>query len=91
MATALVFDRDQVDEVEDWSGEMRRLGRRSLLWIDVDGLERRDAAELVEKLGLEPETERRLMSTEEKDPYLGDFGRYLHVTAFAPGQVRAFG
>jgi magnesium transporter len=87
-ATALVFDRDQVDKIEDWSSQIGRLGRRSLLWIDIDGLEREEAAELVEHLGLESETERRLTSTDEQDPYLGDFGRYLHVTAFAPAHDR---
>ena len=84
MTSALVFDRDHVDEVEDWSSTLGRLGRRSILWLDVDKPDRAKAEELAEGLDLENETSRRLVANDGREPYLGDFGRYLHVTAFAP-------
>ena len=40
MATALLFDRDRVDEVDDWTDSLPRVGRSAILWID---LEKRDA------------------------------------------------
>lgn len=81
---ALVFDRDRVDEVDDWSERLGSLGKRSILWIDVEGLDRGKADELVEALGLSEETARRLVSEDGRAPYLGDCGAYLHVTAYAP-------
>ena len=84
MTSALVFDRDRVDEVDDWSARLGSLGRRSILWIDVDELDRAKAEEFADRLGLEDETARRLVSSGDREPYLGDFGRYLHVTAYAP-------
>ncbi|MGH3134511.1 MAG: magnesium transporter CorA family protein [Gaiellaceae bacterium] len=83
MATALLFDRDQVDEVEDWARRADRLGRKSILWIDLDSPERDHVRELVEGLELSRESEERLAG-EDGRPYFGDFGSYLHVTAFVP-------
>ena len=34
--TALIFDRDAVEEVANWSDHMGHLRRSSILWIDVD-------------------------------------------------------
>jgi magnesium transporter len=84
MTSALVFDCDRVDEVDDWSSRLGSLGRRSILWIDVDEPDRAKAERLADGLGLEEETARRLVSADGQEPYLGDFGGYLHVTAYAP-------
>ena len=83
MSTALLFERDRVDEVEDWPSCVGRLGRRSILWIDLDSTDSGKIAELVEELELTSETKERLENTNGK-PYFGDFGSYLHVTAVAP-------
>ena len=89
MSTALLFERDRVDEVEDWQSCVGRLGRRSILWIDLDSTDSGQIAELVEELELTTETRQRLEHTEGK-PYFGDFGSYLHVTAVVPSSDKDF-
>lgn len=85
MPTALLFDRDRLDEIDDWPNRIGPLGRRSILWIDLDSPDREQIAELVEMLELDPETGEQLEDADGK-PFLGDFGSYLHVTAFAPSR-----
>jgi magnesium transporter len=84
MSSALVFDRDRVDEVVDWASGLDGLEKSSILWIDLDGVDRAKAEELAEGLGLDGETVERLVAADHRQPYLGDFGEYLHVTAYAP-------
>jgi magnesium transporter len=83
VTTALLFDRDQVDEVQDWSEQVDHLGRRSILWVDLDSRDREQLDEAVVGLDLEPASAERLADDDER-PYLGEFDSYLHVTAFAP-------
>lgn len=86
MATAaLLFDRDQVEEVEDWTERVDRLGRNSLLWIDLDPPQQDQIRETVEAFELERESEVRLTDDDSR-PYFGEFGSYIHVTAFAPSR-----
>ena len=87
-ATALLFDRDQVEEVEDWTGLVGRLGRSSILWIDLARPGEGSVRELGEALRLEPESVDRL-ATPTGEPFFSDFGEYLHVTAYAavPGSA----
>lgn len=85
MPTALLFERDRVDEVDDWAHELERLGRKSILWIDLESPDREQIAELVEELELARETRERLENADGK-PFFGDFDSYLHVTAFAPSR-----
>jgi magnesium transporter len=80
---ALLFERDQVDEVDDWTHQLERLGRRSILWIDIDRDDRRQLEQAVEGLELSRTSAKRLLDGDSR-PYFGDFGEYLHVTAFAP-------
>lgn len=87
MPTALLFTRDQVDEVDDWPSRLARIGRSSILWIDLDRPDPAGIAELVETLDLERETQEQLESSDDR-PFFGEFGSYLHVTAFAPSGNR---
>lgn len=50
MGTALLFDRDRVDEVEDWTARLPRLGRSAILWIDLEAPDDDEIARLIEKL-----------------------------------------
>lgn len=36
MATALLFDRDEVDEVDDWTDSLPKCRRSAVLWIDLE-------------------------------------------------------
>jgi magnesium transporter len=85
VGTALLFDRDQVDEVEDWTECVDRLGRRSILWIDLDRPDAQEIDEVVERLELSRETKTRLMDGEGR-PYFDDFESYVHATAFVPAR-----
>jgi magnesium transporter len=86
MAKALLFDRDQVDEVEDWTSRVARLGRRAIMWIDLDRPEPDQIRELIESLQLGRESAERLEG-EDSGPFFGEFGSYLHVTAFVPSSL----
>jgi magnesium transporter len=81
--TALLFDRDRVDAVDDWEHLIDRLGRRSILWIDLESPDQREADDVVEHLDLSSTSGERLVST-SGTPFFGDFGTYIHVTAYAP-------
>ena len=81
--SALLFDRDEVEEVEDWLQAMGRLGRSSILWIDLERRDEEDVRQLAEGLGLEESTA-KVLSGPTGDPFFGDFGEYVHVTAYAP-------
>jgi magnesium transporter len=83
MTTALLFDRHAVEEIEDWTEQVPRLGRSSVLWIDLEGPSESDIADVADRLDLGDETRRRLVDSDET-PQLGDFENYVHVTACAP-------
>jgi magnesium transporter len=85
VTTALLFDRAMVSEVQDWAASVESLGRRSILWIDLDQPDREEVERVVESLELDAQTAQRLLGEDTK-PFFGDFGSYLHVTAFAPSR-----
>ena len=82
-ARAFLFDADEVEEVEDWKDRIGHLGRKSILWVDLDSPEAGELDELVEAFELGHETAEELAS-EEVEPFFGEFGSYLHVTVFVP-------
>ena len=83
VVTALLFDGDQVEEVEDWKGCIKHLGRKSILWIDLDRPGPDQISDIVETLQLSEETTEEFQS-EGTEPFFGEFGSYLHVTATVP-------
>jgi magnesium transporter len=82
-ARALLFHADKVEEVEDWKDRIERLGRKSILWVDLDRPEPDEVRELVEAFEFDPETSEEFASN-ETEPFFGEFGSYLHVTVFVP-------
>jgi magnesium transporter len=87
MDQAVLFDRDRAQKVDDWESLVGRLGRKSLLWIDLYQPDDSDLDDLSRRLELSRETRERLASHDE-DPYFGDFGTYLHVRAYAPSATQ---
>ena len=83
MSEALLFREHEVEELDDWTGSLDRLGASTLLWIDLE----RPSDDAVERLSrgleLDPRSVERLRGA-ERTPNLTDFGSYLHVTGFAP-------
>ncbi len=85
MATALLFERDTVDELEDWQQRIPRLGRTSALWIDLEHPDRGELERVVELLELAGSTADSL--TEPGSPHLRDHETYLEVAAYAPADA----
>ena len=79
MATALLFDRDRVDEVNDWTESLPKVGRSAILWIDLEKPSDEDVAHVVDGFDLEAGTAEDL-ETRQTEPRLADHGDYLHVT-----------
>jgi magnesium transporter len=78
MGTALLFDRDRVEEV-DWTDSVPKVGRSALLWIDLEKPTDEDIENLVDAFDLERGTADDLRR-ELTEPRLADHGAYLHVT-----------
>ena len=85
MATALLFDRDEVSQVEDWDEGLPRLGRSALLWIDLERPDDGELDRLGQALDLAPGTS---TSDRPNGPAFRDFETYLEVTASAPNRSR---
>jgi magnesium transporter len=86
VATALLFERDSVAELEDWS-KLPRLGRSTLLWIDLDRPDEPEVRRLVDVLDLSEESRASLLDPSNR-PGLRDYDSYLQVTACAPAGDR---
>jgi magnesium transporter len=82
--TALLFERDKVDEVDDWASSLSQLGRSSILWIDLERPDESEVRALAEELELSAQSTDRLGGRRDERPYFGDFESYLHITAHAP-------
>jgi magnesium transporter len=82
-ARALLFDADKVQEVEDWKDRLDDLGRKSILWVDLDRPQPGELDELVKAFDLDPVTSEEFAS-DDTEPFFGEFGSYLHVTVFVP-------
>jgi magnesium transporter len=82
LSSALLFERHAVDEIDDWREGVPRLGRSSMLWIDLEQPGEEEIRRLVELLELTG------LRTEDPicggTPRLRDHGKYLDVTACAP-------
>ena len=83
MATAVLFDRDEAERVDDWQSLVDRLGRKSLLWVDLSRPDTHELDNLATSFDLTDESRQRL-SGDNTEPYFGDFGDYVHVRAYAP-------
>jgi magnesium/cobalt transport protein CorA len=85
MQTALLFEGDAVEEVDDWSECFPRLGRSSVLWIDLEGADGDEIDRLKELLELRAVSVSALTDDDaSRTPTFADFGDYLHVTVCAP-------
>ena len=85
MSSAILFDRDEVEHLEGLAERPRRLRRSQLLWVDVDRTTRDDAELIAEAFGLDRKT-RDCLASSKKEAIFNDFGRYIHVTTYAPDE-----
>jgi magnesium transporter len=81
--SAILFDRDQVDHLEELSQRPGRLRGSKLLWVDLhDGAEL-GADQVADELDLDDET-RHCLATPNEKACFKDYGRYIHLTTYAP-------
>jgi magnesium transporter len=85
VSEAILFDRDQVERLEDLDDRPRRLGRGKLLWVDVDRESEDGADQVADAFGLDSRTRECLASSAERAVF-HDHGRYIHVTTYAPNE-----
>ena len=83
MSAAILFDRDQVEHLDDISERPRRLSGSKLLWVDLDRSSEDGLSEVAEVFGLDDETRARLAESRDRAVFR-DHGRYLHVSTYAP-------
>lgn len=79
MSTALLFERDRVDQVEDWHDSLPKIGRSAILWIDLEKPTDDEVASLLDAFDLEDCSAEDLRGT-KSGPRMVDHGEYLHVT-----------
>jgi magnesium transporter len=81
--SAILFDRDQVEHLDDLPERPQRLKGSRLLWVDIDQRGAESSAKVAEAFGLDDATRDRLASS-SKRPVFSDHGRYIHVTTYSP-------
>jgi magnesium transporter len=85
MSDAILFDRDQVERLDDIADRPRRLRGGKLLWVDVDRQSEDDARRVAEAFGLDSSTRECLADSKDRAVFK-DHGRYIHVTTYAPDE-----
>jgi magnesium transporter len=83
VATAVLFHRDHAEEVQDWKALADHVGRRRILWVDLDRPSVDELREVVDVLQLDNTTAEKFESEDGK-PFFEEFDSYLHTTAFVP-------
>jgi magnesium transporter len=83
MSDAILFDRDQVEKLDDLDDRPKRLGRGKLLWVDVDRDSAEEADHVARAFGLDGGTRECLADSKDRAVF-NDHGRYIHVTTYAP-------
>ena len=83
MSDAILFDRDQVERLDDIDDRPKRLRGDKLLWVDVDRGSEDDAHRVAAAFGLDGVTRECLTDPHERAVF-NDHGRYIHVTTYAP-------
>src|SRR5262245_52338370 len=83
MDSALLFERDGVEEI-DLDGGLPRLGRSSVLWIDLEQPSEQDIRAVARSLDLDDDCAADFATPDGRRTMFGDYGDYLHVTMLAP-------
>ena len=83
MSNAILFDRDEVERLDDLAARPRRLNGAKLLWVDLDDRSDASAQRVAEAFALDERTRDRLASSDGRSVF-HDYGRYLHLTTYSP-------
>ena len=85
MSETILFDRDEVEHLDDITDRPRRLSRGKLLWVDVDRDSAEEARASPRRSG-STAARRSASPTRTTAPIFNDHGRYIHVTTYAPNE-----
>ena len=83
MTEAILFDRDQVERLDDIDDRPRRLSRGKLLWVDVDPASKEAVDRVAKEFELASGTRECLAAPNERAVF-NDHGDYIHLTTYAP-------
>jgi magnesium transporter len=81
--SAILFDRDRVDHLDDLPQRPERLRGSKLLWVDIDRCTEDNADEVARAFDLHDLCRERLAKSGGRAVF-HDHGRYIHVTAYSP-------
>jgi Mg2+ and Co2+ transporter CorA len=81
--SAILFNRDQVDHLDELPDRPERLNGSRLLWVDIDRRDADSATRVAQTFGLDQTTRDYLASSNGKAVF-SDHGRYIHVTTYSP-------
>ncbi|HMI99134.1 MAG TPA: CorA family divalent cation transporter [Gaiellaceae bacterium] len=81
--SAILFDREQVDRLDDLPESPEQLDGSKLLWVDIDERSAERAEEIGQAFQLDDVTRDQLASSSERAAF-NDCGRYIHITTYSP-------
>ena len=83
--SAILFDRDRVDHLDDLSQRPQRLRGSKLLWVDIDRCTGDSADEVARAFDLHDLCRERLAKSGGRAVF-HDHGRYIHLTTYTPSE-----
>jgi magnesium transporter len=86
--SAILFDRDEVDHLDELPDRPERLNGSRLLWVDIDRRDAESAARVAQAFALDAATLDHLASSAGRAVF-SDHGRYIHVTTYSPCEKEA--
>ena len=86
--SAILFDRNQVDHLDDLPKRPERLNGSKLLWIDIDRSSPESTAKIAQTFALDDATCDCLAKSPGRAVF-ADYGRYIHVTTYSPTEEDA--
>jgi magnesium transporter len=81
--SAILFDRDQVDHLDELPARPDRLNGSRLLWVDIDRRDAESAGRVARTFALDDAT-RDCLASSAGGAVFSDHGRYIHVTTYSP-------
>jgi magnesium transporter len=81
--SAILFDREHVDHLDELPDRPERLNGSKLLWIDLDRADPTNAERIARAFELDDATRDQLASSSGRAVF-HDYGRYIHVTTYSP-------
>src|SRR4029453_4554843 len=79
----ILFDREQVDHLDELPDRPERLNGSKLLWVDLDRADPASAERIARAFQLDDATRDQLASSPGRAVF-HDYGRYIHVTTYSP-------